>query len=73
LLIVQGKFDEAFVLLAKHASEAERQLDIPHLQGRYNDLMNREQSGILSAAEASIERNRIRYALLTFANQLPKP
>lgn len=72
LLTVQGKYDEAFALLAQHAPETERNLDIPALQGRYNTLLANEQHGTLSAADADLERNRIRYALLTFANQLTK-
>lgn len=72
LLTVQGKYDEAFALLAQHAPETERHLDIPALQGRYNTLLTKEQHGTLSAADADLERNRIRYALLTFANQLTK-
>jgi hypothetical protein len=72
LLTVQGKFDEAFTMLNQYASEAERKLDIPHLQGRYIDLIAREHNGTLSSADAALERNRIRYAMLTYANQLPK-
>ncbi len=73
MLTVQGKFDEAFALLAQRSPEAERNLDIPHLQGRYHALLANEQRGALGPAEADLERNRIRYALLAFAHQLPKP
>lgn len=70
ILTVQGKYDEAFALLAQHATADERSLDIPALQGRYHALLAQEQGGVLSQADAALERNRIRYALLTFAHQL---
>ena len=73
LLTVQGKFEEAFKILSEHASEAERNLDIPHLQGRYNALLAQEKAGTIAAADALVERNQIRYTLLTFANQFSKP
>lgn len=70
MLAVQGKYDEAFALLAKHAPEAERNFDILHLQGRYNALIASEQRGVISPDESKLEHNRIRYTLISFASQL---
>jgi len=73
MLTVQGKFEDAFKLLAEQAPEAERNLDIPHLQSRYHALLAQEKTGTISDEHARLERNQIRYTLLTFANQIPQP
>ncbi len=73
MLTVQGKYEDALKLLAENVPETVRNLDIPHLQSRYHALIAQEKAGTVSNEHAQLERNQIRYRLLTFANQLPQP
>ena len=72
ILMAQGHFDQVFELLYQHSPENVRQIDIPQWQGRYNQLKDMETNCTISSADALVERNRIRYALLTYASQLSK-
>jgi hypothetical protein len=69
----QGKFEEAFQLLEKHVGEVERNIDLPHLRSRYNAWLEARKSGLTNANDLEVEINRIRYTLLTYSAQLPKP
>ena len=70
--VAQGKYEEAFQLLEKHLGTAEQQVDIPHLRGRYTDWLKQQKEGMVDSRDLLTEQNRIRYALLTFANQISK-
>lgn len=68
--IVQGKYEEAFNLLDKNLDAAAQNLDLPHLRARYNDWLKHKREGIADSRDLELELNRIRYTLLTYANQI---
>ena len=72
-LTVQGNFQAAFDLLEQHAPETAQNLDIPHLRGRYVSMVKDYNAKMMDHEQYDIERNRIRYTLLTFASQFSKP
>ncbi len=72
-LTVQGNFQAAFDLLEQHAPETAQQLDMPHLRGRYVSLLKDYNARRIGHEQYDVERNRIRYTLLTFAGQFSKP
>lgn len=71
MLCVQGKYEEAFRMLEQHLGSVEKNLDLPHLEARYTAWLNRKNEGIADPRELELEINRIRYTLITYANQLP--
>ena len=53
--------------------EQELQVEIPQLRGRYTNLLKAKLEGTLDSRDYLTELNRIRYAMLTYATQIPKP
>lgn len=72
-LTVQGKYEEAFALLEGKLGDMERKIDLPHLRSRYNAWLQAQKDGRAGPRSLEVELNRIRYILLTFANQLNTP
>jgi hypothetical protein len=73
MYITQGKYEEAFQLLEQHLGTKELQVEIPQLRGRYTNLLKAKLEGTLDSRDYLTEQNRIRYAMLTYATQIPKP
>jgi hypothetical protein len=71
--VAQGKYEEAFQLLEKHLGAEDQQVDIPQLRGRYSDWLKQQKEGIMDSRDLLTEQNRIRYAVLTYANQIKTP
>ncbi|NUQ26716.1 MAG: hypothetical protein HUU34_22460 [Saprospiraceae bacterium] len=72
-LTVQGKYEEAFQQLEGRLGAAENNLDLPQLRARYNAWLTAKNAGAADSRDLDLEINRIRYTLLTFANQIPQP
>lgn len=72
LLTVQGKYEEAFQLLETSTPEPGNTVDLPHLHARYNAWLQAKNAGAGDTRDLDLEINRIRYTLLTYANQLKK-
>ncbi|MFM9949437.1 MAG: hypothetical protein ACKV1O_15985 [Saprospiraceae bacterium] len=72
MLTAQGKYEEAFDLLEQHLGATEKSINLPHLRGRYTDWLRQKNEGTADSRDLATEQNRIRYALLTFANQIPQ-
>ena len=71
LLVAQDKMEEAFQLVEQHLDDTEtQQVDLPVLRGRYADWQENARQKLVSAPELLVEKNRIRYTLLTFAGQI---
>lgn len=70
LLAVQNRIEEVFQLLEQYLSGEALSVELPHLRSRYNAWLKAKNSGIEDANTLSLEINRIRYALLTYANQI---
>ena len=73
MLTVQGKYEEAFNLLEQQTDASIQNLDLPHLRGRYNAWLSQKRAGTADTRYLDLEINRIRYTLLTYANQIPRP
>ena len=71
--VAQGKYEEVFQLLEKHLGAEDQQVDIPQLRGRYSDWLKQQKEGIMDSRDLLTEQNRIRYAVLTYANQIKTP
>lgn len=71
--VAQGKYEEAFQLLEKYLGAEDQQVDIPQLRGRYSDWLKQQKEGIMDSQDLLTEQNRIRYAVLTYANQIKTP
>lgn len=69
-LTVQGKYEEAFALLEGSLDEMERKTGLPHLRSRYHAWLQAQKDGCADPHGQEVEINRIRYVLLTLANQL---
>ncbi len=72
-LTVQGKYEEAFQQLEGRLGAAENSLDLPQLRARYNAWLAAKNAGTADSRDLDLEINRIRYTLLTLANQIPQP
>ena len=70
LLAVQNKFEEAFNLLETHLGEEKRTIELPHLRSRLAEWLVAKKAGTEDNNYLSMEINRIRYTLLTYANQI---
>ncbi len=70
MLTVQGKYEEAFILLEQQVDTAVQNLDLLHLRSRYNAWLEQKKAGISDNRDLELEINRIRYTLLTYANQI---
>lgn len=73
ILTVQGRYEEAFALLEGNLNDIERKTALPHLRSRYNAWLQAQKDGRSDPRDLDIEINRIRYVLLTLANQLNAP
>jgi hypothetical protein len=58
-------------LLTQHLTDAQTQnMDLPSQRGRYARWLSSEYQKTTDPAEVQRELNRLRYALLTYANQI---
>lgn len=71
-LVIQNKFEEAFEALEKHVSQEFIRFDLPMLRSRYIQYLQDKNRQLKDDKELSLELNKLRYALLTFANQIGK-
>ena len=70
VLVAQVKFEEAFALLERHLDGTDKQVDLPHLQSRYQHWKQQQQDKTADSRDLDVEINKIRYTLLTYASQL---
>lgn len=71
MLVAQDKFEEALMLLEQHLGDAQaQQLDLPMLRGRYAAWQTQAKEKTADERDLLVEKNRIRYTLLTFAGQI---
>lgn len=70
VLVAQVKFEEAFALLERHLDGTDKQVDLPHLQSRYQQWKQQQQDKTADPRDLEVEINKIRYTLLTYASQL---
>jgi len=69
--VEQNDFDTAFTLLEKHAASLDTS-ELSHLKSRYTHWRQQSEQGLALTNELEVELNRIRYALLTYAAQIPQ-
>jgi hypothetical protein len=67
-LTAQGKFEEVFQILETQ-SNPEHRIDLWHMKARYNTWIGHKNAGTLDSRDLDLEFNRIRYVLITYANQ----
>lgn len=71
LLIAQEKYEEAFDLLKRHATGEALSVELPLLQARFSEWKREARENIADPRDLDLKINRIRYAMLTYASQLP--
>jgi hypothetical protein len=69
-LIIQNRFEEAFAALEAQLDRSMSELDLALLRSRYTRYLEEKNQGIKDEKELALELNKIRYALLTFVNQI---
>lgn len=69
-LVLQNRFEQAFDLLESELDQETSQVDVGILRSRYNSYLEHQRQGTQSEANLQLELNQLRYAILTFANQI---
>ncbi len=71
LLTSHGKYEDAFDVLERHAAGEVKTVELPLLRARFAEWKQAQQTGTADSRDLDLQINRIRYALLTYASQLP--